>query len=279
MTSVSAARFAAACLSVLILVCMGAAGSARAQAFIIAGTGSAMGTMRLVVEAFHKTGTDTRISIPPATGSSGGIRAVLAGAAGLAATARPLTEEERGRGAVQIEYGRTPFAFATRADNPVDNISLAELVDFYSAKRSAWPDRVPVRIVLRPTTDTDTSIIKNLSPMLRDAITLAERRPVMVFADTDTEAADAIEKLPGSLGPTALALVLSERRKVKMLKLDGVEPSIQALTEGRYPLFKRFYIVSGPKPAAGTKAFIAFLQSNAGQAILMQTGHVLPGPR
>jgi phosphate transport system substrate-binding protein len=222
----------------------------------------------------HATGTQTRISVLQALGSRGAIRALFAGDIEIAVVARPLTAEETARGLTLTEYAATPLVFATWPGNPADGVSTTELADLYAARRAHWADRTPVRLVLRSSSDSDTQIVSGISEGLRDAVAAAGRRPGMIVADTDTEAANLIERTKGSLGPTTLALLLSERRNAKILKLDGVAPSVKALADGRYRLQKRFYLVTGPRASAGARQFVAFVQSPAGRTILERTGHL-----
>ncbi len=247
---------------------------ASAEDVRIGGTGSALGTMRLQADAFHATNTQTRMSVLHALGSSGAIKALLAGAIEVAVISRPLSAEEKDHALTAIEYARTPFIFASWPGNPIDGVTVAELAEFYAARRPHWPDRTRVRLVLRPSGDTDTQILSDISPGLRDAVAAAGKRQGMLIADTDTEAANLIERTEGSLGATSLALLLSERRNAKILKLDGVSPSAKTLADGRYQLNKRFYVVIGPRAGASTRGFAAFIQSPAGRAILERTGQV-----
>lgn len=106
-----------------------------ADSMRVSGTGSAIGTMRLMAQEFAKSGARTEVNVLPAIGSGGAIKAVLAGALEIALTSRPLTRDERERGAVEVEYARTPFLFATSAANPAVNVTRAELAELYSGKR------------------------------------------------------------------------------------------------------------------------------------------------
>jgi phosphate transport system substrate-binding protein len=261
-------------LSAVFVFCTALAG---AEDIRIGGTGSALGTMRLQADAFRAANTQSRMSVLQALGSGGAIKALLAGAIEVAVVSRPLSAEEKDHGLVAIDYASTPFIFASWPGNPIDGVTGADLAEFYTARRAHWPDRTPVRLVLRPTGDTDTQILSAMSPALRDAAAAAGKRPGMFVADTDTEAANLIERTEGSLGPTTLALLLSERRNAKILKLDGVAPSVKSLADGVYRLNKRLYLVLGPRAGANARGFAAFIQSSAGRAILERNGQ-LPTP-
>jgi phosphate transport system substrate-binding protein len=177
-----------------------------------------------------------------------------------------------------VECGRTPFVFATAAANPVAGITTQNLVDFYAGKVNEWPDGSKLRLVLRPIGDTDSETIKSMSPAMREAKSAAEQRRGMVFTVTDQETASSIEKVSGALGPSTLALMLSEKRTLKALALDGVVPNAQNLANGSYPLGKQLLIVTGPKTPPEAHAFVTFVRSAAGREILQQTGHWVKRP-
>jgi len=104
----------------------------------------------------------------------------------------------------------------------------------------------------------------------------AQERPGLLFAVTDQECATALEKHPGSFGPSTLGQILSEKRKLKALRIDDVEPSASALAGGSYPYYKPLFIVTTSKTPDAARRFIAFVQSKAGRYILSQTGHAVP---
>ena len=254
---------------------LGLGAQAQPQELKLGGTGAALGTMQLLAQAYAKTRPEARISVLPSMGSGGGIKAVLAGAIQVGLSSRPLSEPETRAGAVAVEYGRTPFVFATSASNRSEAVTLDQLIDHYSGKLSHWPDGAALRLVLRPIGDSDSETIKAMSPAMRDAKTAAEQRKGMVFTVTDQDTAAAIEKIPGALGPSTLALLLSERPALKALTLDGVVPSAASIASGRYPLYKTMLLVTGPKSPPLAQEFLAFVRSPAGRAILEQTGHWL----
>jgi phosphate transport system substrate-binding protein len=256
-----------------MLFALSVAAMAQAQDIKVGGTGAALGTMQLLAQAYAKTHPEARLTVLPSMGSGGGIKAVLAGAIQIGVSSRPLSESESSAGAVAVEYGRTPFVFATAAGSKVGGITTQNLADFYAGKVDEWPDGSKLRLVLRPIGDSDSELIKSISPAMREAKSAAEQRKGMVFAVSDQEAASALEKVPGGLGPSTLALMLSEKRALKALALNGVVPSPQTIANGSYPLAKELLIVTAPKTPAQAHAFVAFVRSAAGREILQQTGH------
>ena len=270
----SCARMPRLAFAIAITIVLGAGiPAAAADEIKIGGTGTALGTMRLLADAFAKQAPDVKVTVMPGLGSGGGIRAVVKGAIDLGLSSRALTEDERNLGATLIEYGRTPFVFAVASKSKVTAVTLDQLAAIYAGKMLNWPDGSPIRIVLRPVSDIDTSQIKNMSPDIARALSDAEKRPGVTFAITDQDAADRIGSVPGLIGATTLALIASEKRDLRALTLNGVEPTIKNAVAGAYPHFKPMSFVTGAKPSAAAQRFIAFVQSPAGREILARTGH------
>lgn len=270
-----ASRRGRACAYAIALL-LGYFGGAAAEEIKIGGTGAALGTMRLLADEFTAGNPDIRITSVPSLGSSGGIKAVIAGAIGLAVTSRPLNEGERKLGATEVEYARTPFVFAVSANSRVSAITSRELADIYSGKMVAWADGSPVRIVLRPTSDIDTEMVRNISPAIRQGLVAAEARPGVQFSVNDQDAAADLERIPGAIGPSSLALIVSEKRALRALKLDGKEPTPMNAASGAYPYYKQLFVVTGAKRAAAVERFVAFVQSPAGRKILANNGQWIP---
>jgi phosphate transport system substrate-binding protein len=248
-------------------------GAATAGDLRIGGTGGSLAAMRMLGDEFAKSRPGTRVVVLPSLGSSGGIKAVLAGAIEVGVSARPLKEAERGAGAIETEYGLTPFVFATATSRAGPGLGLKDLVEIYAGRMDRWPDGTRIRLVLRPIGDSDSEMIKDMSPAMREALGEAERRKGTAFAVTDQDAADSLEKIQGALGPTTLAQILTEGRALKPLSLDGIEPSVDTLAGGRYPYHKRLFLVTTAKSPPMAHEFVAFVKSANGRKILARTGH------
>ena len=269
-------RHGCGCTCAIALLLGFSGGAAAADALKIGGTGAALGTMKLLADEFIKNNPEVRFTLVSSLGSGGGIKAVAGGAIDLAVTSRPMNESERKLGVTEIEYGRTPFVFAVSAKSRVSAITRGELADIYAGKMVKWADGSPVRIVLRPASDIDTEMVKNISPEIGQGLAAAEQRPGVRFSVNDQDAAEDLEKIPGAIGPSSLALILSEKRPLRALQLDGKEPTPANAASGAYPYYKRLFFVTGAKRSAADERFTAFVQSPAGRKILESNGHWIP---
>jgi phosphate transport system substrate-binding protein len=268
--------FSVLAVGVLLLAGWAFPMTATAETVIkIGGTGSALGTMKLLTEAYEKTRPGVRVQILPSLGSTGGIKAALAGGIDLALSSRPLTDSERQPGVIESEYARSPFIFITNPKIGKKEISTRELVDIYSKPTTNWPDGSRVRLVLRPEKDLDTKIVRSISPAMDQAVKSAMARPGMIMAITDQESTDVIVKTPGAFGASTLCETLSENRTVNILSFNGVQPSVKNITNKTYPLFKPFYVVTTPKSSAEARQFSEFLLSPAAGKILLKSGNMV----
>lgn len=243
------------------------AAAARAQArapgeVLIGGTGAGMAPLQQAV------GQHKGLRWVPNLSTSGGLKALQAGAIDIALAGRSLTEPERAQGLVDQPLFRTPYVFAVHGDVPVRAVTLDQLAALYAGRTNQWPDGQPVRLVLRPASDGDTSFVKSLGPGLAEAVGLAHARPGNPVAMVDAEAIEALDRIGGSLGVTTLGLVRAERRRLHVLDLDGVRPEADALIAKRYPHSKTVYLVSRGKRRPEEIAVIAlFSEAAVAQAL------------
>lgn len=245
--------------------------AAIAETIRVSGTGGAIGTIRFIAEEFRKAHPDIHVEIVPSMGSSGAIKAVIAGRLDIGLCGRPATEEELAQGVVDMKYAQTPFVFGVNRSVKRTGLTMATAVEIYAGRRTRWEDGRRIRLILRPSTDSDIPVLKKMSPEMAAAVESALRREGMIVAMTDQDAADAIEKVPGAFGAMTLSLILSEKRAIRILALNGVAPGNRAGHE-TYPYTKTFCMVTRRNPPPAVRRFIEFVRSPAGGAILSKYG-------
>lgn len=260
-------------LLLLIVTYFAGPGYADTVTVKIGGSGGPLAGMRVLAEAYKKAHPDARVTVVANLGSSGGIKAVVAGAIDVAVSSRPLKPAEIEQGVVGIEYARAAFVFATSRKAPTAGMTLSQLAGVYRGDITAWPDGQRLRLILRPEHDSASATLRKISPEMNDAISIAQKRPGLVVAPTDDDSIEAIDKTPGSLGTITLAQLVSEKRRTTPLAVDGVKPSVKTLAEGKYPVSVTFYLAVNSLPNPSVQRFIAFVQSKSGQAVLARSGH------
>jgi phosphate transport system substrate-binding protein len=241
----------------------------------IGGMGSGLGVMKLLVEAFMTKQPGTGVQVLPSLGSAGGFKALSRGAIDIGVAARPLKDGESKWGISVAEYAKSPFVVITRRDNPLSGLNMDELAMMYGGSVLTWPDGKRLRPVLRPEEDIDTKIARGMSPQMDRAVTAAMSREGMLVAITDQDAVKSIETTPGAVGFSTLAQTITERLPVKILSLDGVAPTVAALSKGSYKYSKPLFIAVRPEASATVRDFLDFVESPEGIRILQESGYVI----
>lgn len=272
-----------ACIGLLLCA---ASAPAVADTLRIGGTGVALGGMRILGEAFAKQSPGTTVEVLPSIGSSGGVKALIAGAIDLAVTSRALKDAEKEQGVTARIYATTPLAIVTATDTQTDAITTRQLAEFYAGTTQTWPSGERVRVVLRPPLETDVQYLRSLSEDMARAVDAAFERPGLLIATNDQDNAETLENLPGSIGAVALGQIATEARKLKVLALDGIVPSAappedQSLKDSEayqriQGLTRSLYLARIPNLTPEAEAFAAFVFSPEGQAILASYDHTPP---
>ncbi len=230
--------------------------------------------MRKLADAYRKIHPDFQVVLPPGMGSTGSVRAVLAGRLDIGLCGRKLKDAECTEGCMAFPYARTPFVFGVNRTVKRTNLQLAAIAAIYAGKQDRWQDGSRIRVVLRPPLDADIPIMESMSPEMKEAVKIALGREGMLMAQTDHDAADAIETVPGAIGCTTLAIIVSEKRTIRPLSLNGVAPSVRTLKDGSYPYSKLYQMVTRNNPPPAVRAFIDFVRSPAGASILAKNGQM-----
>jgi phosphate transport system substrate-binding protein len=238
----------------------------------INGSGSCLDMMKPLIQAYEKTNRDVRIEMELPLGSSGAIKALLAGSLDVVVSGRPLKPEEAAKGAQQKLYGRTPMAIVAEKGCPVAHITTKQLEDIYAGKTTKWHNGENIRLVLRPREDTDTRILRSLSPGMDNAVSAALSRPGMIVAVTDADAYQTVSKTPGGLGAVGLTSILVNKPPLAILTLNGVKPLPRQLARGAYPLSKEIIFVTPSTSTPAIQTFLAFIHSPQGRAIAERAG-------
>jgi phosphate transport system substrate-binding protein len=241
----------------------------------IGGTGAAVGSITQVAAAFQKKHPDVRLVFPPSLGSAGGIKALIAGALDVGLNSRPLTEAERGHGLVAAEYARTPLLLVTSFKGPEVSFTLKRIAALYNGEIQNYPDGTPIRVIMRPEVEIDIHLVRGLSPEIDTAVHRAQLREGMSVAVNDQDNAEMLVRTTGAIGWMTLAQLISEDLKLVPLPIDNILPNQANFASGKYPLFRTFFVVTGAQPTPLIKAFLAFLTSAEGRAILVGNGHFL----
>lgn len=219
-----------------------------------------------------------------AKGSSTGFKALLNGEADLAASSRPIKQQEviklSSLGDMESSDSEhivaiDGLAIIVSPSNPISKLSLTDIQRIFSGKVTRWSEvggnQGDINIYAR---DDKSGTYDTFSRLVLNKATLSSRAKRF---ESNNALSDAVQEDKDGIGFVALPAV----GNTKPLKVsDGVAlpllPSILTVATEDYPLSRRlyFYSASNPKRTEAVSKFIQFVQSNAGQAVVEGSGYV-----
>lgn len=244
--------------------------SVRAELLRTGGTGATLETLRRLGTAFTTIEPAIQIEVIEGLGSSGGIAAVAAGAIDLSISGRMLSAADA-RSLKATVIARTPFGLVSSHGNPGD-IRSVDIADLFGSATSVWADGKPVRPILRPKTDSDSSLLIGSFPNMPAAMEKARQRAEIPVAATDQDNARLAEGVAGSLTAMTLVQLQTENLRLRFLTIDGVAPTLENFESGKYPYGKDLHLVVSSRTTPALDRFVAFLHSPRGIAILRASG-------
>lgn len=252
------------------------ADSASAEVLRTGGPGGVAQMLQQMGVAFAEHEPGTTLMVMPNLGSGGAIAGVADGLLDFAISGRPLTSGEA-KSLTAIPLASTPFGLATSQSNP-GNIKSTDIAAFFQNVRSVWPDGTPVRVVLRSRAEVDAVLMANMFPNMAAAIEQLRGHTEIPVVATDQDNVLLAEKMAGSLTAVTLTQVVTEKRRLHFLAIDGVDPTLENLERGTYPYRKDFSFVFAHSKKPAVDRFIAFLRSAEGEKLLRETGNLAPRP-
>jgi phosphate transport system substrate-binding protein len=224
----------------------------------IAGTGDSQFLLQKLAEDFNKAHPGIRVVVPNSIGSTGGIRALLAGEVQLARTARPLKQSEQGQGLIAFRFADSPVAFVVHPSvEGVDNLTSAQIIGIYSGQYRRWselggPD-AKIYPVDREVGDSSRTVLEEHLPGFRDVHSRGK-----IFYNTP-DAASAIASHHFTVGFLPLNIALNSGLKV--LRIDGESPLDYITSQSSYPFIVPFFLVSKGEPDGPALKFLQFLSA------------------
>jgi phosphate transport system substrate-binding protein len=265
----------ATCIALIAVALLAPGTAAAAEPVRIGGTGSATAMMGYLGNKFAAA-HEARFEVIPSLGSTGGLRALEAGVLDIAVSGRKLSAAEIAKGLTERAAVRSPWGLATSQSHP-GPMHSASVAALYADEQARWPDGTPIRIILRPKSDSENHALAEFFPGMAAALERLRARRDLPIAATDQDSADMAERVSGSLVSITFTQLTMERRNLRLLAIDGVEPTFESFVSGHYRFGKTVYLVTRVEASPAALRFIAFLNSAEGRHALRETGN-LPVP-
>jgi phosphate transport system substrate-binding protein len=212
-------------------------------------------------------------------GSGTGIAALLGGTTHIATASRRITEDERGR--LRERYGHEPAEFPValdavaiyvHRDNPVASLTIEQLRAIFRGRVRSWRDvggpDWPIVLYSRENNSGTYAFFKE---RVLDGLDFAVEAQTLPGTAAVINAVGHDRRGIGYGG-------IGFGRRVRVVPIaarDGappVSPGLQAAWSGQYPLARRLFMYSAGVPDGMAGAFIAWVRSPAGQALVEAAG-------
>lgn len=260
-------------LSILILL-SSAASAKEGENILWAGCGiTKKAFMTELAKAYTaKTGVEVVIQ---GGGATKGIRNAAKGAIDIGGACRAtLPGEKSERNAHQIPVAWDALVVVVNKNNPVDSISFKQLQKIYVGQITNWNELggndAPIELYERK------GNISGVGRTLRELVFANYKQEFK--AKFSVKSSGPLEKgiLKNINGIGTTGISSAKRRDLKILKLDGKEPSYENIKNGEYLLYRPLYLVTlTPRQSSEkVKKFISYALSREGKAIIRKAGTV-----
>lgn len=155
-------------------------------------------------------------------------------------------------------------ALITHPSNPITGLTTEQVRQAYQGQITDWQmfgtPPSPLYVVSR-------EVGAGIRAEFEQAVMGTRRTTGMALtAGSSDGVLTLVSTTPGALGYVSLAAV--DVSRVKILALNGVNPSLETIADRSYPLRSTVFIIAPDEPQGKARAFIGWLQSPDGQNAL-----------
>ena len=198
----------------------------------------------------------------------------------------PSEEQQEMADNAGVKFEMTPFlnggfVFFVNKDNPVESLTVQQLHDIYAGKITNWSevggDDVDIIAYQRPNNSgSQTGMYNYIIP--EDEIMEAPTEMKIADMGGIIDAVASYENSEGAIGYSYYYYVTSMHYtdQIKLVQIDGIEPSDETIADGTYPLINPSYaIINADTPEdSPVRDILRWLVSAEGQETAREAGYV-----
>jgi len=248
--------------------------ASAAERITLTGSSTIAPVMAEIGKRYEKLHPEVRIDVQTG-GSSRGINDVRQGLADIGMASRALKPEESDVTPITLAYDGV--GFMVHADNPIADLTAAQIVDIYTGKTTTWsafggPDK-NIDVISRADGRSEIELFLEHFKLKPDQIKAA-----VITGETEhtikAVASDPYAIAYGSIG--AAEYSVGQGVTIKLLPLDGIPASRETVAARTFPIVRPLNLVLAKKPTGLVKDFIAFATSEDVRDIVESFYYVLP---
>ena len=179
-------------------------------------------------------------------------------------------EKEKYPDIKRIVIGKKSIAIIVHPNNPVNELSLEQVAKIFAGEITNWKEVGGF--------DKDIHVIVREKGCEREILEKLVMKPYKKNITANASVKSSYEEIKatvskdeGSIGYILLGYVDDT---VKALKINGVEPTVQNVLSGDYPITKTFYLITKGEPSELEKVFIDFVLSEEGQKAMEDMDYI-----
>lgn len=236
----------------------------------------------------YKTWNKVNSSLPEepiviyvSTGGSGfGLKSAADGTFDFGMVTKDLKDEEKKQFAdgIIVQLGSDVLDIGVNSANPIvqvkPDLSTEELVAIFSGEIKTWkeldpalPDR-PIVVVVRDV-GGGASEVFDKAVMKGTAIS-----PDALQVPSMGALAGKIMDNADTIGYVSSGLVNQNPDKIKALSVDGIAPTLENITSGKYKIGRPLLLLSKDKPDKRQQLFLDYLQSDKCMKVVEDMGYI-----
>jgi len=168
-----------------------------------------------------------------------------------------------------IQVAWDALVFIVHPSNPLASLSVDNVRDIYAGGTTNWKQfrgsNAPIKVFISRARQGLSGVEASTSALVLKGKDPVET-PNTLFLASTAIVEQMVESTPEGFATTGYTS--ARKRKVKMLKIDGIAPTVGNIVQKRYPLKRPLFILlpKNPKPAA--RKFVDFVLSRDGQEYL-----------
>ncbi|MDR2947309.1 MAG: extracellular solute-binding protein, partial [Candidatus Adiutrix sp.] len=203
-----------------------------------------------------------------------------------AASARQLAAAQAAGADLRFTpIGREAFVFVAGRGNPVDDLSYQQVRNIYSGKTArwktlGWPEGGDIIAFQRPEgSGSQTGLQSVMGGLPIQAPQPLPDASLLGSGSLMKQVSVEWQGVQPALGYSYryFATAMYANPDAKLLKINGVAPTIENIRNARYPFTGDFYAVTNGAPHGNVKTFIDWILSPQGQELIENQDHPLSG--
>ena len=220
------------------------------------------------------------------TNTSNAYKSIVAGDCDIIFVAQPSEKqmqaaESAGAELVFTPIGREAFVFLVGKSNPIDGLSYQQLRNIYSGKTErwktlGWDDGGRMIAFQRPEGSGSQTGLQGIM----GSLPIVKPRPLPDDSLIGTGSMMKQVSVEWNGVQPAIgysyryyAVMMYPNLDAKLLKINGVYPSSESISNESYPFTANFYAVTNGQPKGNVKLLIEWILSDQGQYLVEQTGY------